>query len=116
MSQIRLLVDEDAQHRNLAPVLRARGMDVVTVSEAALTGEEDEVVLAFAAREGRALYTFNVRDFCRLHSEYLQQNREHAGIIAVPYQRYSVGEQLRRLFQLMNTKSAGQMRCALEFL
>jgi hypothetical protein len=97
-------------------VLRARAVDVLTVSEAALTGEADDVVLAHVARDGRALYSFNTGDFCRLHTEYMQHGEDHAGIILVPYQRYSVGEQLRRLFQLMNTKSAEQMRNTLEFL
>jgi predicted nuclease of predicted toxin-antitoxin system len=116
MSQVRLLVDEDAQHRALAPALRARGVDVVTVGERGLTGADDDVVLAHAVQDGRAVYTFNTGDFCRLHDDYMQQGREHAGIICVPRQRYSVGEQIRRLFQLINTKSAEEMRNQLEFL
>jgi predicted nuclease of predicted toxin-antitoxin system len=116
VSQLRLLVDEDAQHRALAPALRARGVNVVTVFEAGLTGAADAEVLAYAVGEGRAVYTFNVRDYCRLHTEYARQGTEHAGIIVVPRQRYSLGEQLRRLFQLLNNKSAEVMRNQLEFL
>jgi hypothetical protein len=116
VSQLRLLVDEDAQHRGLAPALRARGVDVVTAFEAGLAGAEDQEILSHAVREGRAVYTFNVGDFCRLHTEYAQQAREHFGIVLVPRQRYSLGEQLRRLFQLLNTKSAEEMRNQLEFL
>jgi len=33
VSQIRLLIDEDAQHRGLAPALRARAVDVITARE-----------------------------------------------------------------------------------
>ena len=116
MSQIRLFVDEDAQHHGLAAALRARGVDVVTVFDVGMTGEDDPAVLAQAAREGRAVYTFNAGDFCRLHGEYLSQGIEHAGIVVVPSQRYTVGEQLRRLFQLINAKSAEEMRNHLEFL
>ncbi len=116
MSQLRLLVDEDAQHRGLARALRARGIDVVTVFEVGLTGSDDDIVLAFAAREDRAVYTFNTGDYCRRHGEYLQQGIDHAGIIVVPSQRYSVGEQLRRLLQLIASKSAEQIRNQLEFL
>ncbi len=116
MSQIRLLVDEDAQHRGLAPALRARGVDVVTAFEAGLTGAADDAVLAYAAQGDRAVYTLNAGDYCRLHSQYLRQAIEHSGIIVVPRQRCSVGEQLRRLFRLINTKSAEEMKNQLEFL
>ena len=116
MSQIRLLVDEDAQHRGLATALRARSVDVVTANEAGLTGQKDDVVLAHAVSDGRTVYTFNASDFSRMHSDYLRQGQEHFGIIIVPRQRYALGEQLRRLFQLINSKSAEEMRNCLEFL
>ena len=116
MSQIRLLVDEDAQHRGLAPALRARGVDVVTAHEAGLTGQDDDVVLAHAVNDGRTVYTFNAGDFSRLHGEYLRQGQDHFGILIVPRQRYAVGEQLRRLLQWINTKPAEEMRNRLEYL
>jgi hypothetical protein len=116
VSQIRLLVDEDAQHRGLAPALRARGVEIVTAFEAGLTAAADDAILARAAQEDRAVYTFNASDYCRLHSKYMQQGLDHAGIIIVPGQRYSVGEQLRRLFHLINTKEAEGMKNSLEFL
>lgn len=116
MSQIRLLVDEDAQHRGLAPVLRARGVDVVTAFEAGLTGADDDAVLAHAVQEGRAVDTFNAGDFCRLHSQSLHQGTDHAGIIVVPGQRDSLGEQLRRLLGLIASKSSEEIRNQLEFL
>ena len=89
---------------------------MLTAHEAGLAGVADVVVLAWAARDGRALYTFNAGDYCHLHSEYMRQGLEHAGIVVVPRQRYAVGEQLRRLFRLMNARSAEEMRNQLEFL
>lgn len=116
MSQIRLLVDEDAQHRGLAPALRARGVDVLTAFEEGLTGVDDEAVLITAVQQNRAVYSLNAGDFCRLHAAYMQQGLEHAGIIVVPRQQFSVGEQLRRLFRLISSKSSEDMRNQLEFL
>jgi predicted nuclease of predicted toxin-antitoxin system len=116
VSQIRLLIDEDAQHRGLAPALRARGVDVATARELGLSGAADDTILAHAVNAGRALYTFNAGDFCRLHAEFQQQSREHTGIIIVPRQRYTVGEQLRRLFQLINNRSAEDVKNQLAFL
>jgi hypothetical protein len=116
MSRVRLLIDEDAQRRDLAPELRARGVDVVTAFEAGLNGGPDEAVLEFAVREHRAVYKFNAGDFCRLHSEYLQQGLEHSGIIVAPSQRYSLGEQLRRLLRVISARSAEDFVNHLEFL
>lgn len=103
-------------HRGLAPALRARGVDVMTVFESGLVGLPDEAVLADAAREGRAVYTFNVGDFARLHADYQRQGMDHAGIIVVPRQRYGVGEQLRLLLSLMNAQPAEAMKNQLVFL
>ena len=62
------------------------------------------------------LYSFNVGDFCRLHSEYLAQGKSHAGIIVSPQQKYSVGEQMRRLLRIAADKSAEEMCNTIEFL
>lgn len=62
------------------------------------------------------LCTFNVADFYRLHSEYLSEGKAHAGMILVQQQRYSVGEQLRRVLKLIATESADSMQNRAEFL
>ena len=62
------------------------------------------------------LYSFNVRDYCRLHDEFLAQTKSHAGIVLAKQQTYSVGEQLRRLLKLIATKSAAGMKDRIEFL
>ncbi len=81
-----------------------------------MLGPDDELILARAAAESRTIYTLNAGDFYRLHTQWLQLGREHAGIIIVPRQRYSVGEQLRRLFAVINSRSANSMRIQVEFL
>ncbi len=104
--QIRLYVDEDAMARTLVQGLRARGVDLITVLDAGMSEQDDSAQLEHAAAQGRVLYTFNVGHFYQLHSEYLAQGKNHAGIIVVHRQRYSVGEQIRRLLKVINTKSA----------
>ena len=42
---------------------------------------DDEEHLEFAAKIGRALYSFNVADFYKLHSKFLSGEREHAGLV-----------------------------------
>lgn len=96
--------------------LRARGADVQTVVEAGLRGKDDKVQLEWAAANKRTLYTFNVSDFCRLDREYIDQGKEHAGIIVVPRQRYDVKQQIRLLLNLLREKSAQEMQNSLYFL
>jgi len=116
MSQIRLYVDEDAAEGAVVDRLRDRDVDVLTILDAEMTGATDEEQLEFAVSDDRTIYTLNVADFCRLHGEFLSVGRKHAGIIVIPRQRYSVGEKIRRLTELIDTVTAEEMRNRLEFL
>lgn len=115
MSPIRIFIDEDSMDQRFVRALRARGLDVITVSELQTTSFSDEEQLILATEQQRALYTFNVGDFCQLHSTYIAQNRTHAGII-ISSQEYAIGDQMRRVLKLMATKSAEDMVNQLIFL
>lgn len=115
MSQIRLFIDEDSMDHRVVNALRSRGVDVTTVGEARTTGFSDAEQLALATEQQRVLYTFNVDDFCRLHNTYMAEERTHTGII-ISSQKYSVGEQMRRVLKLMATQSAEEMINQLVFL
>ena len=113
---IRLYCDEDSMRHALVLALRKRGLDVLTALEAEMIEETDEGQLAFAATQGRAIYSFNVADFCRLHSQWLARQRSHAGIILAQQHQFSVGEQIRRLVRLVGAISDEEMRNRIEFL
>jgi hypothetical protein len=115
MSLIRLFIDEDSMDRQFVRALRARGVDVTTVGEIGTTSFSDEEQLILATEQQRVLYTFNVGDFCQLHSIYMTQGRNHTGIV-ISSQQYSVGEQMRRVLKLMAAKSAEEMVNQLVFL
>src|SRR5712691_10151645 len=85
---------------DLVAALRSRGVHVITVLDAGLSGKSDDQQLAFAVEHGCVLYTCNVSDFYRLHTDWMVAGREHAGMILVQQQRLSVGEQLRRILRL----------------
>lgn len=116
MSDIRLYVDEDASEHAVIDGLRARGFDLLTTAEAGRPGTNDTDQLVFASREKRTLYSFNVRDFARLHTEYLRQGRDHSGIVMIPDQRYSIGEKIRALAAFMSQTSREEMVNRIEFL
>ena len=86
--KIALYLDEDSQDNDLVQALRSRAVDVITATEAGRLERSDEEQLEWAAQEGRVLYSFNARDFYRLHTLFLSAGRPHAGIILSPQQRY----------------------------
>jgi len=113
---IRLYVDEDAMARAFVNGLRAREVDVKTVFEEGMVGRSDAEQLEYAAEQGRVIYTFNVGDFCQLHTEFITKGKNHAGIVVVYRQRYAIGEQIRRMMRIIHIQSAEEMKNSLQFL
>jgi hypothetical protein len=116
MSQIRLYVDEDAEEHAVMQGLRARGVDILTTSEAERVGATDAEQLALAVELRRTLYSFNVGDFARLHRNRLKDGDSHFGIVVIPDQRYSIGEKIRRLAAFVSDVAAEEMIDRMEFL
>jgi hypothetical protein len=113
---IRLYFDEDSMRHSLVRALRSRGIDVITALDADMVERPDADHLAYAARQGRVLCSSNAGDFYRLHSELLATGKSHAGIILIPQQRYTVGDQMRRVLKLIAVRSAADMQNHVEFL
>ena len=116
MSEVRLYVNEDAGENAVVQGLRARGVDLLTTIEAGQCGATDPEQLAFAVKQGRAIYTFNVGDFAQLHQQYLLQSIDHFGIIVVPDQRCNIGEKIRRLAGFIRQVTAEEMLNRMEYL
>jgi hypothetical protein len=116
VSRLRLYFDEDSLRHALVNALRAQGADVLTANEAGMIQKPDEDHLRYATSLGRSLFSYNVSDFYRLHSEFLSTSEEHAGLILSQQQRYNLGEQMRRILRIIAARSAEDMRNRLEFL
>ena len=116
MAKIQLYMDEDSMDQSLVRALIARNVDVTTALTEKMIEQPDRKHLDYAASQSRTLYTFNVGDFFQLHEEYISQDKTHFGIILAPQQRYSVGEQMRRLMTIIATKTSDEMKNRVEFL
>ena len=116
MNQIRLYVDEDSFDKSLIAAFRSADLDVITVADVSKQRYSDEDQLIWAAEQERVIYSYNRRDFCRLHKEFLSVERNHAGIIVLRQQRYSVGQQLRGMLTLITIRTAEDMSNQLVFL
>ncbi|MDZ8188890.1 MAG: DUF5615 family PIN-like protein [Nostoc sp. ChiSLP02] len=102
-----LYSDEDMSAL-VATLLRSRGLDITTVAEQATLGKNDREQLEFATSVGRCILTHNRIDFERLHLQYIEENKEHFGIIVVPQKNaYEVAQ---RIGILVSSLTANEIR------
>ena len=107
--RIKFYTDEHVA-RSVVTGLRRRGVDVLTVSEAAMRGAADREHLLFAADQGRVIFTQD-DDFLRLHA----QGISHSGIAYV-HQRTPIGDVIRGLMLIYQTLDPAEMDNHVEFL
>jgi Domain of unknown function (DUF5615) len=116
MSKIHLYIDEDSMDEDFVQALRARNINVLTVADAGMLHKSDEEQLDWAKHNNRVLFSFNTRDFYRLHTTLIEQGSSHGGMILAPQQRYSIGDLMRGVLKLINSKPAAEMQGQVEFL
>jgi hypothetical protein len=71
------------------------------------------LIRALQAVRPLCLVTFNVGDFVKLHKQWLEAKREHAGIVVS--RQLPIGESLRRLLILLLKEDPASMRSQLRF-
>lgn len=100
---VRLFTDEMIDP-DLAVALRRLGYDAESCQEAQRHNQKipDEDQLDYAARQGRAILTFNVGDFYQRNAAWRAAGRTHCGII-VAAEIADPGELLRRTRHHLDT-------------
>ncbi len=106
---IRFYMDEHVP-RAVTQGLRRRGVNVLTVQEANLSGAEDEQHLDLALRDGRGIFTQDA-DFLRLHAA----GQPHRGIVYAS-QQTSIGAILQGVMLIHDLLSPEDMAGHVEFL
>lgn len=110
---IKLLLDEHIWE-GLATRLRKHDFDVVHINQLGQQGLDDPDVFALAVEQGRAVLTFNHRDFVPIVREWYEAGREHAGLIlSVQLPR---GELLKQTRMLLSSLSASEMKNTVRWL
>ncbi len=98
-----LYTDED-RSTLVATLLRSRGLDVTTVPEQSALGKTDSEQLEFAISMERCFLTHNRVDFERLHLQYVEESKQHFGIIIVPQKNaYEVAQRIGILVSTLTT-------------
>ncbi|MCA9263090.1 MAG: DUF5615 family PIN-like protein [Planctomycetales bacterium] len=113
MTALRFFTDEDI-YGAIAPALRDKGIDAMAARETGRLGDSDESQLTWASNNQRAIVTFNVADFVRLHTQWLMIGQHHCGIV-VSTQR-PIGDLLIRLLNLASSTDQSSMKDRLDFL
>ena len=99
---VKLYLDEMVP-TDLSRVLRQYGYDVVTAQEAGMLGKTDVEHLEYASAQGRAILTFNIKDFAKLHKSWHKEDKHHAGIIVSPeLEMRRFGQLLRLCLKLLD--------------
>jgi predicted nuclease of predicted toxin-antitoxin system len=104
---IKLLLDENIW-LGLTDALTERGFDVIHIISEDLRQIDHEAVMELAAKQGRAVLTYNVRDFAPLVAIWYETGKEHAGVILST--QLSQGELLRQVVRLLQTFSASDIK------
>ncbi len=113
---IKFYFDEDASDLALLEAARSRGVEILSTQEAGNRGKSDREQLEFANLTERVLFSYNVGDFIQLHTEFLTDGTQHSGILLTKQRGFGIGEKVRRMLNLINSKFAEEMENELEFL
>ncbi|MGQ0635800.1 MAG: DUF5615 family PIN-like protein [Planctomycetaceae bacterium] len=116
MSRPRWLTDEDFDNDILRGVLRvAIGIDVIRVQDIELSGKTDEIVLAFAADDGRILLTHDVSTMLAHAWERVARGIPMPGIFVVP-QRASIGAVIADIALIDECSAASEWESQVRYL
>ena len=111
--QITVYTDEDVPIA-IVEALRRRGLNASSTLEQRNFSLADEEQLKFAKSIGAVFFTHNVKDFPRIHYEFMDRDESHAGLIIA--KQVSIGEMLRKFLNLAAHLSAEDMENRLEYL
>ena len=80
---MRLYLDDDLDSNALTRLLEQTGHEVISPRAVGRRGVADEEHLHYAAAQGLVLLTANAGDFIDLHHAWVQQGRQHSGVLIV---------------------------------
>ena len=108
---IRIYADESVNVA-ITEGLKRSGVKIWSARDVGKLGLRDEEQLEYAIKERATIFTQD-DDFLSLVSE---SGREHYGVIYVHQLHLSIGENIRRLKIIVETKSSDEMRNQIQFL
>ena len=106
MAETKLHLDADASSKSLQRALLRKGHDVTrTPTEWVALDASDETQLLAATAQGRAIFTFNIRDFLPLAAKF----PNHAGIVLAAQSRWTLSELIEGLDRCLRELEADEL-------
>ena len=102
--------DENSSEYALIGSMLRLGLRVVTAFEAGLGGRPDREHLEFALSRHLVLITADVKDFTRIHGDWMATGRHHAGIV-IRRQQAPPGITARELRRLQRSGDLSDQIC-----
>jgi len=99
----------------IAEGLRRRGVEAKSCRDVGNYGLTDGQQIEYARKNNLVIFTHD-DDFIKLSAEYIDQGKDHSGIIYAHQKDYSVGECIRRIKVIVDILSAEDMKNHIEFL
>jgi predicted nuclease of predicted toxin-antitoxin system len=107
---LRLLIDENIDHRILRGLLRRMPqLDFIIPSHAGLAGLKDSELLLWAAVEDRTILTHDINTMTHFAKQLLAQGEPMAGVIVVP-DRLQIGNAIADLELVLECLSQSDLR------
>jgi predicted nuclease of predicted toxin-antitoxin system len=113
MAAIRLYLDEDVRPL-LGRTLRARGYDAISAVDLGRIQNPDQEHFQFAAGEGRAILTFNIRDFVPIALRAIEDRLKFSGLIVSDQIEFR--ELLRRTLRLLGSRQSEEIENSIVWL
>jgi predicted nuclease of predicted toxin-antitoxin system len=113
---LRLLIDENVDHRILRGLLRrVPQLDFVVVAQIGLAGMPDIDLLRWAARENRTMLTHDISTMTDYAKQLVTQQEPMAGMIVLPDQ-LAIGIAIENLELSVQCQSQSEMRDRIQHL
>ena len=106
MPEVKLHLDADASRKALLRALSARGHDVTRTPNPWMPLDaDDETQLLRATTQGRAIFTFNVKDFLALARDH----QNHRGIVLAAQRSWPFADLVAALDRFLSEVDAEEM-------
>ena len=116
MTAVRLLFDEDADHRILRGLRRAAPqIDARSVIDVGLAGRPDREILTWAATEGWLLVTRDVHTMTAEHAAFVEGGQGSFGVVFIPHD-VPIGRAIADLILICEASTAADWANRTDFL
>jgi predicted nuclease of predicted toxin-antitoxin system len=114
LAKLKIYTDENVDVR-IAEGLKRRGIKAFSALEKGMIGASDREQFQFAADAQAVIFTHD-HHFLEIALFFMEQGREHGGVIFTDMNKFSVGECIRRLALYADVLSAEEIMNRIEFL